>query len=77
MTATRTAGLTVEQVLAEARRRVLPSRDAASQAGDTELAEQIDEFLDDITPAELHLDGVDRSVSHVLAALMGVTLGDL
>lgn len=68
--------MTTEQVLAEARRRVTPSRDAASQAGDAELAEEIDEFLDDITAEQLRLDGPDRSVPHVLAAMMGVTLGD-
>lgn len=72
----KTVAMTTEEVLAEARRRVTPARDIASQRGDAELVEDLDEFLDDITVKQLRLDGVDRMVPHILAAMMGVTLGD-
>lgn len=69
-----TATLTAEQVLVEARRRIAPARDAATERGDHELAADLDELCDDITVENLELDDQDRAVPHLLAALMGITV---
>lgn len=66
------AVMTVEAVVAEAVRRV---QVAAEDPANAEIAEELVSLTGDFTDADL--EGADRDIPVALAALLGVTLGDV
>lgn len=66
------AEMTVQDVVAEALRRIRVVRDAAPAA----LAVELDDLLEDLDPDAGYSDlyGQDWAMPHLLAALMGVTV---
>lgn len=66
--------MTVEQALAEARRRILDQAETLQARGDAALAAELRGLADDLDPDE-YVAERDLADVHAFSALMGVTLG--
>jgi hypothetical protein len=71
--------LSVNQVSAEALRRVAAAREAALVAGREDLAVELAEFAEEFDPqnSTWDLQGADWALPYVLAALLGVTVSEV
>lgn len=67
--------MTSEQILAEARRRVLDHVETLRARGDAALAAEMRDVADDLGQDE-YLPERDLADVHAFAALMGVTVSD-